>query len=266
MKSLVTILPGMLLLVAVLIGLPACQTTQRCQNWEASLGPVPDSSICPDVLRTQVNITVDLIPPNRFGRKGKRPMTPRFITIHSTQNYTGDAFDHARALKKGALRGGVIGYLSWHFTVQEDVVIQHIPTSEQGEHADFNGPGNRTSIGIEMCEHQGNNILATMERTAKLTASLMYHHDIPIQNVVPHYHWPRAGYDPPNKNCPHFLLEDGRPRDTWKWFVSRVHRHHKRILRHVEESRKNADEEKDAIGRDVVFRWFDRAGSILKTG
>ena len=30
---------------------------------------------------------------------------------------------------------------------------------------------------------------------------------IPLSNVVPHYHWPRRGKNPPNKNCPHFLME-----------------------------------------------------------
>lgn len=200
-------------------------------NWEASLGAVPDTPLDPGKLHKQLNIKVDLIAPNRYGRKGKRPMKAKYITIHSTQNYTGDAYDHARALKRGALKGGVIGYLCWHFTVQDDVVIQHIPTSERGEHADFDGPGNRHSIGIEMCEHSGNNILATIDRTAKLTASLMHHHQIPIENVVAHYHWPRKGYDPPNKNCPHFLMENGKPRDTWRWFVTRVHRHHQRIAR-----------------------------------
>ena len=63
----------------------------------------------------------------------------------------------------------------------------------------------------------------------QLTASLMYHHQIPSQNVVPHYHWPRAGYKTPNKDCPHFLLEDGKPGATWNWFKSRVQRHYLRI-------------------------------------
>lgn len=229
MRQYLTILPGIALLAGVLIGLPGCQTNQKSENWEASLGVIPESPLNPQKLHHELNIKVDLIAPNRFGRKGRRPMEPKYITIHSTQNYTGDAFAHAKALKKGALRGGVIGYLCWHFTVQDNAVIQHIPTSERGEHADFDGPGNRYSIGIEMCEHEGNNILLTIDRTAKLTASLMHHHNIPISNVVPHYHWPRNGYDPPNKNCPHFLLEDGRPKDTWRWFIGRVHRHHQRL-------------------------------------
>ena len=97
-----------------------------------------------------------------------------------------------------------------------------MPTSEQGEHADFHGPGNRLSIGIEMCEHRGNSLSATMERTAKLTAYLMKKNRIPLQNVKPHYHWPRAGKTPANKNCPHFLLNNGRPGAKWRAFLAKI--------------------------------------------
>lgn len=169
------------------------------------------------------------IPRGRYGRRKYRPMNPTYITIHSTQNYSGDAWAHAKALSRGALRGGTIGYLCWHFTVQDDVVVQHIPTSERGEHADFDGPGNRNSIAIEMCEHRGNNQAQTIDRTARLTASLMYYHKIPLSHVVPHYHWPRAGYSPANKDCPHFLLENGRPGPTWEWFKNRVAQHYQRL-------------------------------------
>lgn len=169
------------------------------------------------------------------GRKVVRPMTPRYITIHSTQNYSADAARHALALKKGALRspktrmGNRIGYLIWHFTVDQKVAIQHMPTNEQGEHADFGGPGNRLSIGIEMCEHRGNDRRATLDRTAKLTAVMMKKNGIPLKNVVPHYHWPRRGRNPANKNCPHFLLENGRPGAKWRGFLSHVNYHYKRL-------------------------------------
>ena len=73
-----------------------------------------------------------------------------------------------------------------------------------------------------MCEHKGNNILETIDNTAKLTASLMYHHNIPLENVVPHYHWPRRGVSKPHKNCPHFLLDNGRPGRTWSAFQRKV--------------------------------------------
>ena len=151
------------------------------------------------------------------GRKVVRRMSPKYITIHSTQNYSAGAAKHSLALKNGALRspktrtGNRIGYLIWHFTVDDREAIQHMPTNEQGEHADFHGPGNTQSIGIEMCEQRGSNRSVTIERTAKLTAVLMKQKCIPLCRVVPHYHWPREGYTPAHKDCPHFLLENGQP-------------------------------------------------------
>lgn len=182
-----------------------------------------------------VRLKVDLVPKGTHGRRVVRPMNPRYITIHSTQNYTAGAERHSLALKRGALRspkrrgGNRIGYLIWHFTVDEKLAIQHLPTSEQGEHADFDGPGNRYSIGIEMCEERGSDIRATVDRTAKLTAVLMKNKGIPLKNVVPHYHWPRRGKSPANKNCPHFLLDNGRPGRKWKAFQDKVNFYYQRL-------------------------------------
>lgn len=181
------------------------------------------------------NLKVDMVRKGTHGRKVVRPMRPRYITIHSTQNYTAGAERHSVALKRGALRspktrtGNRIGYLIWHFTVDQQVAIQHMPTSEQGEHADFAGPGNRLSIGIEMCENRGNSRSATTERTARLTSVLMKKNGIPLNNVVPHYHWPRRGKHPPNKNCPHFLMDNGRPGAKWRGFLSRVNYYYRRL-------------------------------------
>lgn len=204
--------------------------SERALAWEGQLGPVPLDPVTPKGLVSSVNLKQTFIPAGRYGRKEKVSMKPTFITIHSTQNYTGDAHAHSLALARGKLKGGRrSGYLYWHYTVQEDVAIQHMPTNEAGEHADFEGPGNRYSIGIEMCEHRGNDLGCTIERTAQLTAWLMYQNGIPISNVVPHHHWPREGMKPEHKNCPHFLLDNGKPRATWKWFQMRVKAHYQRI-------------------------------------
>jgi len=178
----------------------------------------------------QVNLKADMVRRGTYGRKSVRPMIPRYITIHSTQNYSAGAEKHALALKRGALRTSQRpGYLIWHFTVEDNKAIQHMPTSEQGVHADFGGPGNRLSIGIEMCENRGNSRSATTERTAKLTAVLMKKNRISLQNVVPHYHWPRRGKHPANKNCPHFLMDHGRPGSKWRGFLGRVNYYYRRI-------------------------------------
>lgn len=187
-------------------------------------------SFTPAQLYTEVRVHEDLIPAGTLGRRIRQAMQPRYITIHSTQNPTGNAYAHAQALKQGNLRGGRrTGYLFWHYTVQDDVAIQHLPTDEAGEHADKDGPGNRFSIGIEMCEHHGNDRAQTIDRTAKLAAWLMWAHAIPLAHVVPHYHWPREGYNPPHKNCPHFLLDNGQPGAKWQGFLEQVQGYYQRL-------------------------------------
>ena len=66
--------------------------------------------------------------------------------------------------------------------------------------------------------------------TAKLAAFLMYEHGIGIDRVVPHHHWRRIGVSPEHKDCPHFLLDNGREGATWRWFLSRVQQQYSRIV------------------------------------
>jgi N-acetylmuramoyl-L-alanine amidase len=180
----------------------------------------------PSSLVQGVNVKADYLPRSARGRSNSRSMAPRYITIHSTQNWSkgADAWRHSLALKRSKL-----GRLSWHYTIDEDVAVQHLPTNITGNHADYDGPGNRYSIGIEMCEHPGNSRTVTVDRTAKLAAYLMEKYDIPLSRVVPHYHWPRRGANPPNKNCPHYLLTNGRPGSKWRGFLGQVDRYHRSI-------------------------------------
>ena len=125
-------------------------------------------------------------------------------------------------LQAGALRarqrkgGNRIGFLTWHFTVQGNLAIQHLPTTEQGEHADFDGPGNNYSIGIEMCEHRGNNLAATIgahRQAGRLPDDTAI--TFPFGTSSPTTTGRAKGQNPPNKNCPHFLMENGRPGRKW---------------------------------------------------
>lgn len=219
--------------------LTSCDSVSpQAQSWSSRLPQTAGlGQVTPAQLYREIGVHVDLLPKGKVGRKGWA-MNPRYITIHSTQNFSAaaNAFQHALALKRGALKarrrpgGNRTGYLTWHFTVQENAAVQHLPTREQGEHADFDGPGNNYSIGIEMCENRGNDLAWTVDRTARLAAYLMYVHRIPLGNVVPHYHWPRHGTSPLHKDCPHFLLNNGRPGATWRWFQSRVQAHYNRIV------------------------------------
>lgn len=223
--------------VSLIVLLSNC-SSPRGKAWERQIGAVPvDKKVTPVQMLQEIRLQQDIIPKGTAGRYVTRPMKTKYITIHSTQNPTGNAHNHALALRRGTLRatkrvgGNRTGFLTWHFTTQDDVAIQHLPTDEQGEHADFDGPGNNHSVGIEMCEHRGNNLPRTIDRTAKLAAYLMYEYNLPSSRVVAHYHWPRRGLKIPHKNCPHFLLDRGRPGKTWKWFIKRVEDQHSRIVK-----------------------------------
>ena len=163
-----------------------------------------------------------LIPEGERSRRGEK-MEPTYITVHSTQNYSSsaDAAAHANLLKRGGLRG-----LAWHFSVDEGSIYQSLPVDEQGRHSDYAGKGDQMSIGIEMCENKGSSREDTLHRTTRLIAWLMHTYDIPLSNVVPHYHWrmirPRDNRDIGHKNCPHFLMDDGKPGEKWQAFLDQI--------------------------------------------
>lgn len=157
-----------------------------------------------------IKVIEDLIPktnPNRPGQK----MTPTYITIHDTGNTdaTANAMMHARYLKNLRTTSP-----SWHYTVDDDVVVQHLPNTENAWHAGdgFNGPGNRHSIGIEICMNQGIDRAKAEMKAQQLIAMLMLQYKIPIKNVVQHNHWS-------GKNCPQVIRSRA---NGWANFINGV--------------------------------------------
>jgi N-acetylmuramoyl-L-alanine amidase len=176
-----------------------------------------------------INARQMLVPAGRYGRHVEFPLRPTYITIHSTENMDRTAMQHAVGMQRGAFRGRTkwnrTGYLTWHFTVDDREAIQHLPLNIQGEHADHDGPGNRTSIAIEICEFRSaRRQRAAIERAARLTAQLRREFHIPLDHVVPHYHWPQRHFHSYQKNCPRILLDHGRPGPRWRAFLSLVER------------------------------------------
>jgi N-acetylmuramoyl-L-alanine amidase len=164
-------------------------------------------------------------------------MTPRYITIHATENFSaaGNARAHANLLLKGSLKAphNSLGYIIWHFTIDDHSIHQSLPCNEQGQHADYDGEGNRSSIGIEMCENAGNSRKVTLDRTAKLTALLMKQYGIPISNIVPHQHWRMIRFDDKrdlgHKTCPHFLVKGGESDPAWQAFLGEISRYRSQL-------------------------------------
>lgn len=174
-----------------------------------------------------VNLRRMIVPAGRYGRHIEFPLRATYITIHSTDNSGATALMHARGMAVGAFRARTrwnrTGYMTWHFTVDDVQAIQSLPLNIQGEHADHDGPGNTTSIGIEICEFRNPvRQAAAIDRAARLTAWLMHEKGIPLDHVVPHYHWPQWHFHGNQKNCPRILLEHGRPGPRWDAFLQRI--------------------------------------------
>jgi N-acetylmuramoyl-L-alanine amidase len=174
-----------------------------------------------------INLQQMIVPKGRVGRHKEFPLRATYITVHSTSNRGGTALQHARGMAAGNFRGkskwNRTGYMTWHFTVDDKVAIQSLPLNIQGEHADHDGPGNRTSIAIEICEFSDpRRQAAAVDRAARLVAWLMHEERIPLDRVVPHYHWPQHHFNHYQKDCPRIFMTNGKPGPKWDAFLQKV--------------------------------------------
>jgi len=197
-------------LTAALI-MAGCTATQP----GTSTTPSAPSAVVDSRLQT-LNIHQALLPANVHGRLVNRTMHPQYITIHSTENRGGTAEAHAHLLlgsgkkSKNNPRFGRSGWVAWHFTVDDREGYEHLLPTEQGDHADYGGPGDTESIGIEICEFRdAGRQAAAIDRAARLAAVLADRYGIPTSNIVPHKHWPRWDFKY-GKPCPRILLERDR--------------------------------------------------------
>ena len=169
-------------------------------------------------LGQSLGLKIDQIAEGRPNRSGS-PMAPRFITVHNTDNTNmgADAEAHGRFVSQTGyyVHGGQKRWISWHYTVDDDSCVRHLPLNEVGWHAGSSA-GNAASIGIEICMNAGIDQAKAFDRAQRLIACLCYDlHLDPAKSVVPHQHWS-------GKNCPRLLLDNGRPGARWASFVAGV--------------------------------------------
>ena len=160
-----------------------------------------------------VKISQDFIPQGRRNRPGRsNPM--EFITIHNTGNT--NAGSNARAHARYILGNTAANLpVSWHYTVDNTEIWQHLPDNEDAFHAaDGSGAGNRRSIGIEICENSDGNLQKATENAVWLTAQLCHKYNISVDNIRQHNHWR------PTSGCPS-RLRRGQPY-SWEVFISNV--------------------------------------------
>ena len=145
---------------------------------------------------TGLAIQEHIISDGRKNRPGRDTNPDTYITIHETGNTAkgADAAAHGAYLDSAA---GEDALVSWHYTVDDHAIVQHLPDYETAYHAGDgkDGPGNATSIGIEICVDAGGDFEQARANAAALVRLLMERHDIPLERVVQHNRWN-------GKDCP----------------------------------------------------------------
>ena len=124
------------------------------------------------------------------------------VTIHNTANKFASAEDHAKWMQN--VENADQQYISVHFFVDENSIVQTVPVDEVCYHAgDGKGNGNRKTISIEICEDGDH---AKAEKNAQtLAASLIKTY--PGIMVYKHQDWS-------GKYCPRVILG----RNGWEDF------------------------------------------------
>jgi N-acetylmuramoyl-L-alanine amidase len=158
-----------------------------------------------------LNYRVDHIPRGKI-RPGTK-MSPTSITIHSTGNPRSTARN-----ERGWLTNPSNDRIaSWHIVVDEREAIEAIPLDEVAYHAG-NATGNRTSIGIEICE--SGNRQKTLANAVKLVAKMLKERGWGINKLRRHYDWSR-------KICPRIMADSNWA--GWEQFKKDVEKELRRV-------------------------------------
>lgn len=190
-----------------------------------------------------IKFALDLIPVSNKLARSQLPMKPKYITLHNPASPGATAEDITEYVDN------YHGYKSWHLTIISTKVFQELLFIENGWHSGdgYNGPGNRSSIGIEIGEDE------VSENTAKVfVAYLMKEYNIPIENVVPHKHWS-------GKNCPAYTLQH------WDKYIKEIEEYFKKIIKepHWAEEHKLSLESKGIKINDTRYDDFMTRGEVF---
>lgn len=133
-------------------------------------------------------------------------MNPTTITIHNTANEKSSAANERAWLTNPSNKVQA----SYHIVIDEREAIECIPLTENAWHAgDGSGStsGNRTSIGIEICE--SGNYAKTIDNAVTLVAQMLKERGWGIDRLRRHWDWSR-------KICPRLMYDAG----TWSvWYA-----------------------------------------------
>ncbi|WP_062052324.1 N-acetylmuramoyl-L-alanine amidase family protein [Bacillus sp. JCM 19034] len=150
-----------------------------------------------------------------YGRGNKKTS----ITVHQTGNTNKGANAQAHANLQSRLNSR---QASWHYQVDDKDIIQSFDDDVMCWAAtDGRGPGNTTSIHVELCINSDSDYKKTLELGATLIKHLMDKHDLSIKDVKQHADWA-------NKNCP-AQLRAAKDGISWSDFLEMIERKGKQV-------------------------------------
>ncbi len=152
----------------------------------------------------------------------RKTMKAKYITIHNAGSPGASAKQLHNYVKSQAAADRPA---SWHFSLDEVECYQSLPLTESGWHAGDNmGPGNTTTIGIEICDYAMylkpadlRLFKESVDHTAKLCAWLIK--EVPSLKPYPDCLRLRQHWDWSGKNCPYWIR---RVPGWWEAFVEQV--------------------------------------------
>lgn len=154
-----------------------------------------------------VKIRQNLVDTEKYGIKCPHEIKPAGITIHNTAN-------NASAENEIAYMRRNDNEVSFHYAVDDIEIVQGILENRNAWHAgDKNGPGNMTTIAIEICYSTGDKdkFEKAQKNAAEFTAAKLKEYGWEIDKIYPHKHWS-------GKHCPHRTLDDY----GWDYFIDLV--------------------------------------------
>jgi N-acetylmuramoyl-L-alanine amidase CwlA len=160
-----------------------------------------------------MNMSESLLPVTSNCRTGiKRSI--KWLVIHETGNKDKGANARAHASYLNNVAKAKTPSVSWHYTVDDNQIIQHIPDDEVAWHAgDGRTPngGNMCGIGIELCVNSDGDFNKTLQNAGELVAFLCKKYGFLNVGGIVRQHWEFTG-----KNCPQTIREKG----LWQEFLN----------------------------------------------
>lgn len=156
------------------------------------------------------SLVYDVVTKDEYKYKAPFIMNPEYPVVHNA----GTPNDHNAKTLNESMRNDKTTQKSWHFSVDENTIVEGLPLNRNGWHAGDgrDGDGNRKGIAIEICrdmlDSNDEKFSQAEETSAILLADLMYQKG--FKNIKKHQ-------DFADKYCPHKTLYKG-----WDRYVDMV--------------------------------------------